>query len=141
MKLPLLAIAAAAAAMLASPALAQDIIASQLDEAVNIMNGNGFAAADEPVLGQLAQGGDEEFELELDAGSNYVVVGVCDGDCKDLDLVLTNGSGDEVTADRELDDVPMLAIEDQSGTFVLTVSMATCETSQCRYGVRVFRSR
>lgn len=138
MKLRLIALAAAAV-LFSSPAQAQDIIASQLDEAVNIMGGDGFTPADEPVTGQLAQGGDEEFELELNSGNRYIVVGVCDGDCSDLDLVLTNGSGEEVEADRELDDVPMLAIQGQGGTFVLKVQMATCEAAQCRYGVRVFR--
>jgi hypothetical protein len=66
---------------------------------------------------------------------------VCDGGCSDLDLVLSDDDGDEMEADRELDDVPMLAIENTSNVeAVLTVQMATCSTAQCHYGVRVFRS-
>ena len=141
MKLPLIALAAVAAALVSAPAQAQNIITTQLDSAVVLMRGQGFTPADDPVLGTLAQGDDEEFELELEAGSQYFVVGVCDGDCSDLDLVLTDSDGDEVEADREMDDVPMLAIDGQSGNFVLTVQMATCGARECHYGVRVFRSR
>jgi hypothetical protein len=142
MKLPYIALAAIAAALLSSPAQAQpQIVSTQLDSAVVLMRAQGFTPADEAVRGTLAEGDDEEFELDLEAGSNYFVVGVCDGGCSDLDLVLTNSSGNEVEADRELDDVPMLAIEGQSGSFVLSVQMATCGSSECHYGVRVFRSR
>ncbi|HEX5869256.1 MAG TPA: hypothetical protein VFY65_02505 [Longimicrobium sp.] len=141
MKLSLIALAAAAVALVSTPAHAQPgIITTQLDSAVVLMGGNGFVPVDDAVTGSLGQGEDEEFELELEAGNQYFVVGVCDGDCSDLDLVLTRGS-DEIEADRELDDVPMLAIENQSGTFVLSVQMATCSSAQCHYGVRVFRSR
>jgi hypothetical protein len=142
MKLPYIALAAVAAALLSSPAQAQPgIVTTQLDSAVVLMGGNGFVPADDAVRGTLSEGDDEEFELALEAGVNYFVVGVCDGGCSDLDLVLTNSSGNEVESDRELDDVPMLAIEGQSGNFVLSVQMATCGSSECHYGVRVFRSR
>jgi hypothetical protein len=142
MKLPFIALAAAAPALLSTPAQAQpQIITTQLDSAVVLMAAQGFTPVDEAVSGTLAEGADEEFELDLESGTNYFVVGVCDGDCSDLDLVLTNSSGEEVESDRELDDVPMLAIEGQSGSFVLSVQMATCSVEPCHYGVRVFRSR
>jgi hypothetical protein len=142
MKLPFIALVAAAAALFSTPAQAQpQIITTQLDSAVVLMRAQGFTPSDDPVQGTLPQGEDEEFELDLEAGSTYFVVGVCDGGCSDLDLVLTSSSGEEVEADRELDDVPMLAIENQSGSFVLSVQMATCSASECHYGVRVFRSR
>lgn len=143
MKLPFIALAAVAAALVAVPeqAQAQDIVTTQLDSAVVLMGGRGFTPADEPVRGALAQGDDEEFELDLEDGTEYVVVGVCDGDCSDLDLVLTDDEGEEVESDRAMDDVPVLTISGQSGSFVLSVQMATCSASRCGYGVRVFRSR
>lgn len=142
MKLPYIAAAAIAAALLSTPAQAQpEIVVTQLDSAVVLMGGNGFVPADDAVRGTLPNGEDEEFELDLEAGTQYFVVGVCDAGCSDLDLVLTNSSGEEVESDRELDDVPMLAIQGQSGSFVLSVQMATCESGECHYGVRVFRSR
>lgn len=142
MKLPYIALAAIAAALLSTPAQAQPgIVTTQLDSAVVLMGGNNFVPADDAVLGTLGEGEDEEFELDLEAGNQYFVVGVCDGGCSDMDLVLTNSSGEEVESDREMDDVPMLAIQGQSGSFVLSVQMATCSSDECHYGVRVFRSR
>jgi hypothetical protein len=142
MKLPFVALAAIAAALVSAPAQAQEeIVTTQLDSAVVLMAGQGFTPADDAVRGSLDEGEDEEFELELEAGLQYFVVAVCDGDCSDLDLVLTDSDGEEVEADREMDDVPMLAIEDQSGTFVLSVQMATCSANPCYYGVRVFSKR
>jgi hypothetical protein len=140
MKLPFIALAAIAAALVSAPAQAQEeIVTTQLDSAAVLMAGQGFTPADDAVRGALDDGEDEEFELELEAGTQYFVVGVCDGDCSDLDLVLTDSDGEEVEADREMDDVPMLAIEGQSGTFVLSVQMADCSADPCYYGVRVFR--
>lgn len=142
MKLPYIALAAIAAALLSTPAQAQPgIVTTLLDSAVVLMDGNGFVPADDAVRGTLPEGEDEEFELELEAGSQYFVMAVCDGECSDLDLVLTNSSGEEVESDRKMDDVPMLAIQGQSGTFVLSVEMATCASDECHYGVRVFRNR
>lgn len=141
MKLSFIALAAVAAALLADPAQAQrEVVITQLDSAIVLMAGNGFSPSDDPVMGTLPQGEDEEFEVELDSGSDYFVVGVCDSGCSDLDLVLTRGS-DEVEADREMDDVPMLTLEGQGGSFVLSVQMATCSSSECHYGVRIFRKR
>lgn len=141
MKLSYIVFAAVAAALLAGPAQAQrEIVVTQLDSAVVLMAGQGFVPSDDAVVGTLPQGEDEEFEVELASGSQYFVVGVCDGGCSDLDLVLSRGS-DEVESDRKLDDVPMLAISGESGTFVLSVQMATCSSSECHYGVRIFRNR
>lgn len=143
MKLSLLAFAAAAVALVSTPAQAQPgVITMQLDSAVSMMANEGFLPADEPVTGTLAQGDDEEFELDLQSGVSYFIVGVCDSDCSDLDLVLTDERGDEVESDRELDDVPMLVLEaERTGSYVLSVQMATCSTRVCYYGVRVFQQR
>lgn len=143
MKLSAVALAALGAALLSAvPAHAQsEIIRTQLDSAVSHMRAQGFVPADAPVGGRLAQGADEEFELEIEAGTTYFVVGVCDGGCSDLDLVLTDASGKEVDSDRELDDVPMLALQGLRGTHVLSVAMATCGSAACEYGVRVFRDQ
>lgn len=140
MKLPYLALAALAAGLLATPAHAQpEIVNVQLDSATVLMNGRGFVPADNVVRGTLAEGADEEFELELD-GTEYVVMAFCDARCSDLDLVLSDESGEEVDSDRALDDYPVLTVDGQSGTFVLSVQMATC-SGQCHYGVQVFRKR
>jgi hypothetical protein len=133
---------AAAALLVATSAEAQaSLVRTQLDSAVVLMRGQGFVPLDDAVTGTLATGADEEFEIDLEAGVTYMVVGVCDGGCSDLDLVLSDDDGEEMEADREMDDVPMLALENTRNVeAVLKVQMATCSSAQCHYGVRVFRS-
>jgi hypothetical protein len=142
MKLKSLLLAAAALLVSTTAEAQPNVIRMQLDSAVVLMRGQGFTPLDDAVTGSLAAGQDEEFEVELEAGVTYMVVGVCDGGCSDLDLVLSDDDGEEMEADRELDDVPMLAVEVTSNVeAVLKVQMATCSTAQCQYGVRVFRNR
>jgi hypothetical protein len=141
MKLPYIALAAIAAALLSSPAQAQaEVVTQQLDAVVTGMAERGFVPLDDAVMGTLAAGDDEEFELELE-GNDYVVMAFCDNGCSDLDLALSDGDGDEVKADRAVDDYPVLTLEGQRGTFVLAVEMATCSRAECHYGLRVFRKQ
>ena len=144
MKLTKIALFAGAALLFASPAAAQDAwmsqVAAQLDAVIEALDAEGLSEATEPVGGALAEGAGEDVEFELAAGS-YAIVGVCDADCSDLDLVLVNASGGESAADRELDDVPVVTFQaDADGRYVVKVEMATCGTERCEYGVRVFHA-
>lgn len=142
MKMRFLALAAAAA-LLSVPAHAQpEVVSNQMRQADSIMAEQNFSPVDEIVRGTLAQGADAEFEVDLERGSDYIMVGFCDNGCTDLDLVLSDGDGDEVSSDLELDDKPVVAVEGTSGgTYVLEVKMATCGRDECHYGFRVFRRR
>jgi hypothetical protein len=143
MKLSCIALAAVAAALVSVPAQAQpEVVTNQVSIADSIMSERDFLPVDEVVMGTLAAGADEEFELVLENGADYMVLGVCDNACSDVDLVLTDESGTEVEADRETDDKPVLVrVGDPGGTFVLSVVMAACSREECHYGVRVFRKQ
>lgn len=141
MKLSYIALAAFAAALLSSPAQAQaDVVTRQLDGVVAGMAERGFVPLADAIMGTLAAGGDEEFELELE-GNDYAVMAFCDNGCTDLDLALADEDGDEVESDRADDDYPVLTLASQRGTFVLSVEMAACSRAECHYGVRVFRKQ
>jgi len=141
MKLPVIALATVGAALLfAAPAHAQpEIIRTQLDSAAVLMGNEGFSLQDDIVTGDLGEGEDEEFELELEAGKTYIIVGVCDGDCSDLDMALTTTDGEEVDSDYATDDVPMVMVEvARNATYHLKVQMVTCSVEPCSFGVSVF---
>lgn len=139
---PYLLALAAAALLLASPARAQDdLIATQLDSATVLMTGSGYQPLSDAVRGTVPAGEDEEFPLEVRAGVRYVVLGVCDRGCSDLDLVLVDAAGAEAGADREMDDVPIVSFQAPAdGRFTVKVQMAACSTGSCVYGVRVFHA-
>lgn len=141
MKLSTMALVAGAALLCASPARAQDQwmqqVAAQLDAVVDALDTEGLTPAGDPHGGALGEGANEDLELELTAGS-YLIIGVCDADCSDLDLVLS-ADGDEIASDYEPDDTPVLVVEvEEGGTLTLTVQMAACSSGPCRYGIGVF---
>lgn len=141
MKLPAIALAAIGAALLfAAPAHAQpDIIRTQLDSASVLVGNQGFTLQDDIVTGSLRQGANEDFELELQGGMSYVIIGVCDGDCSDLDLALTTASGADVDSDYLEDDIPMVeVVVERSQTYNLKVLMPACSVEPCAYGVGVY---
>jgi hypothetical protein len=140
MKLVIALAALGAALLFAAPAHAQPaIIVTQLDSAATLMGNEGFELQDEIVSGDLRQGEDEQFELELEGGKTYIIVGVCDGDCSDLDMALTTAGGEDVDSDFKEDDVPMVMVEVPSnGTYHLKVQMAACSVEPCAFGVGVF---
>jgi hypothetical protein len=144
MKLSMMAIAAGAALLCASPARAQDEwtrqVSEQLDLVVEAMEERGFSPVGDAHTDALGEGASDEVELRLAVGS-YEIVGMCDADCEDLDLLLGR-DGVEIASDFETDDTPVLAFAvEEGGTFTLRVDMATCTSGPCRYGVRVFTGR
>lgn len=147
MKNTVLALAAVCAVLAtAAPAAAQPgidaTVRMQLDSAVSMFRGQGFAQQGDYRSGALADGGSDVVRLELRGGHSYMIVGVCDTDCSDLDFKLVDAAGEEVDSDYELDDVPMVAAAVAgNGTYTLTVSMAACSVEPCGYGVAVFAQR
>jgi hypothetical protein len=127
----------------ASPAAAQDpVLRTQLDASVATMRAEGFTQQGAFRFGRLNDGGTETLRIDLMGGHSYIVVGVCDTDCDDLDLMLRNAAGTEIDSDYEVDDVPVVAAEvARNGTYQLTVSMASCSIEPCGYGIAVFAQR
>lgn len=137
--------AAAALALLAgtTDASAQDQwtqqVRAQLTAASEMFESEGFASTHEVVTGSLAAGATEQVDMELEAGVEYVIVGVCDVDCSDVDLFLRDRSGRMVDSDIELDDVPIVTVTPaRTGTYTLEVRMVTCSAAPCRYGVGTY---
>lgn len=141
MKLPLFLLAAAAATLAAAPAQAQldPTVQTQIDSAVVLMRGQGHTLKQAPAGGALAAGAASTVQLRLAGGSSYIIVAMCDADCSDLDLALTDSKGAAVDSDVELDDIPMVTVQvPADGVYTLTVSMATCNSAACKYGYAVF---
>jgi len=101
----------------------------------------GYVAAGQPVVGASDAGVVERLDLSLVNGVDYVVVGVCDADCTDLDLRLVDGSGAVVADDIEEDDYPVLEVSPRGkggATFTLQIGMVACASEPCAWGVGLF---
>ena len=139
----LLTAALGAALMVPAAASAQDAwvrqVRAQLSRAGQTFEQHGYQLTHRIYTGSLNDDGEEVVELDLDVGMEYQIMGACDTDCSDLDLVLYDGRGNVIDSDLLDDDYPVVSVEvARSGGFSVRVSMAICSAEPCRYGIGVF---
>jgi hypothetical protein len=100
---------------------------------------DGYIATHTPVTGSLRDGESTELYFDLAAGVSYFLVGVCDDDCTDLDIVLYDDNGNVIDSDYALDAVPIVAVTPSwSARFTVEVSMPGCAIDPCRFGVGAY---
>ncbi|MEM1271776.1 MAG: hypothetical protein AAGI08_17135 [Bacteroidota bacterium] len=110
----------------------------QLDAAADVFEEEGFL----PVMADgdvLEQGESQLYTVTLEEGISYLLLGVCDEDCSDLDLELYDGYDNLISEDDMEDDAPVVDVfVKQSGDFTLKVTMYACSENPCYYGVGVY---
>lgn len=100
---------------------------------------NGYTLADRMEVGSLRDGGTRSFTVNVRAGVQYLLVANCDADCDDVDLVLSERDGREIAADRRDNDLAIVAVPaGHPGAHTVTVSMASCRSNPCRFGLGLF---
>lgn len=139
----LAALALSASVFAAAPAHAQDAWARQvsrlLGQVASVATDNGMSLTHEPYIGSLNDGTSERHTINLQAGTSYALVGVCDNDCTDLDFRLYDAAGNEISEDVATDDTPVINITPRrSGQYILQAVMADCRADPCRYGIGVY---
>ena len=130
-------------ALVSSVAQAQDryeqVVRDQLRQAGRISEDRGFVMSHDTYIGRLDDDANTNVNVTLDGGKDYVIVGVCDQDCTDVDLTIYNSDGDEIDSDLQTDDKPVLTFStSRSGRYRIKVSMVRCSANPCRYGVGIW---
>lgn len=111
----------------------------QLINAAGLLTQGHYELTHEPYTDRLYTHWTQDLILTLDAGRRYALVGVCDRDCSDLDLVLYDEDGYIVDSDTEPDDTPIVSVTPrETARYRLHVMMASCAVQPCYYGVGVF---
>ncbi|MBW3628688.1 MAG: hypothetical protein KY464_05245 [Gemmatimonadetes bacterium] len=88
--------------------------------------------------GQLRNEEKVSLTVPLEPGEDYVIMGVCDEYCDDIDLRLFSGTT-LVDEDVEADDYPVVQVKPNAArSYRLEVLMESCDTSPCRYGVAIY---
>jgi hypothetical protein len=145
MKLHALAVAVGMAVITSAAPLAAQagaVVQSQLREAVSAAASSGFARQGPFIYGALNDGAGETVRVSLTAGTSYLIVGVCDEDCSDMDLILRDATGRSLAQDILDDDTPVLTLEiTRSGGYDLTIRMPDCSVNPCGYGVAILAQR
>lgn len=123
-----------------TPAVAQQsAIDAQLTRLSAAMDGRNMAQASRDLTGSLRNGQRTDWTIFLVKEVDYRIHGVCDNDCRDLDLILLDERGNEISQDTSTDDIPIVNARPKwTGRFTLRVLMEDCKVNPCNYGVRFF---
>lgn len=132
-----------AGAAWSQPASGQDQflqqVRAQLDAVAEALVKKGYTLTTQVYTGELNQGRERQVSVQLRGGVAYAIVGVCDQDCKDLDMVLADSFNREVARDTGPDDVPAVEVTPAGdGAYGARVVMVNCGKEPCRYGVGVY---
>jgi hypothetical protein len=95
-------------------------------------------------VGLLKVGTPKVWEVQLVRGVDYQVVGVCDSDCKNVDMEVFDTAGASIGADTLVDDFPRAQFRpSQSGPHTVKVWLRDCNsadgTQQCMVAARLLR--
>ena len=91
-----------------------------------------------PFTGTLDAGETAKVRVHTCSGIEYRVIGMCDGDCADLDLTAYDSSTEILDFDLLTDGFPILDFTPaESGITTLSVDMVSC-TGSCDWGVQLF---
>lgn len=131
----------AAAALSAAPAAqAQDPTGSFLVRA--IFDQLEAEMGLKPFVGQTGQMGEGESRRGsfTVSGGAYAVIGICDENCSDVDLVVRDVHGQEMGSDLAADDKPVVVFEGEPGArYEFEVLMPSC-SAYCHWGVRAYEA-
>ncbi len=121
-------------------------VTAQLDQVAKLVSDSGYSASPssmprDQIIGTLNDRGASTIEMTFEAAHEYFIVGSCDEDCSDLDLVVyTFGDSNAIARDILDDDHPVLRFSvPRTGHYMMSVQMAKCSEASCFYGVRVYR--
>jgi hypothetical protein len=139
-------LAAAAALVLAAagPAAALDDqwaqqVKSYMDRAAKPFFDRGYRYGAFAHSGSLADKAKERLTVRLYAGLSSQIMGGCDPDCSDLDLVLYDSAGNPVDSDVQADAYPIVAVRPaQDSVYSLEVRMTKCSAEPCRYALQQY---
>lgn len=108
-------------------------------ETTRKLGAQGFEQTGESRSGALNTTESTSFTVTLRAGYSYVVTGVCDDDCKELDLALYAANGYEVDAARNAGNAPILRVAPrETMAYRVKVFMTSCRMNPCSFGIAVF---
>jgi hypothetical protein len=114
-------------------------ILSRLYEVEQAFAAQGFQRMGDPTTGQLRQGEHFNMPATLEVGGEYRIIGVCDGDCGDLDLALYDENNNLISQDNLVDATPIVSASPQwTGGFTVQAVMHQCSVEPCYYALVVY---
>ncbi|NIM51044.1 MAG: hypothetical protein GTN62_10730 [Gemmatimonadales bacterium] len=118
-----------------APAVRNDLVRNRTG-----LLGRGYQPDGELLSGSVGHRASDYRTVELEAGVQYAILAVCDEECYDIDLVLTDPSDSTLVQDRRPDDTPVLELTAAvTGQYRLETVMYSCRVNSCSWGGQIFR--
>jgi hypothetical protein len=115
------------------------VVAEQLVTLAQRLRAEEFAATDDNHFAAIPTDSIDHVAMELEPGF-YRAIAVCDQDCSDIDLQVSDDEGEVLDTDILEDDVPIVDfLAHEAGTFHFAVQVVKCTTETCFYGLQVYR--
>jgi hypothetical protein len=117
----------------------REVVKQQLVYIQGAMADEGYQRTHDYTYGELDANAEETVSFDLNEGTSYLAVGVCDQDCSDIDLYLLDENGNVVAEDQGGEDHAVVEVTPAwTGSFTLRVKMYECSVEPCHYGVAIF---
>jgi hypothetical protein len=93
-----------------------------------------------PLLAKVRQQVSSPFRATLHPDTEYVFVGTCDGNCKDLNLTLTDANGQKIATSQKTGEVATISFTPPSqGEYQITAKPGECtNVDGCSFGMAIF---
>ncbi len=127
----------------AQPQQAQDYMGQlqgQLAQAAQQYGQQGYQPVGQPYTSGLAVGGVQTLPvITLEQGMDYQIHAVCDNDCRDIDMRVTDENNNEVGSDVSSSDRPTVQVVPRwTGTFNVHITMAQCAVAPCYFATQLY---
>jgi hypothetical protein len=100
----------------------------------------GYRAEDDWLRGSAGAQSAVRRTVTLEAGVPYAILAVCDVECGDIDLRITDASDSTLATDELPNDTPLLEFTAaRSGQYQLELRMFACEPVACTWVGRIYR--
>jgi len=117
----------------------QQQILARLAQVEQSFVAQGYQQLAPPVSGSLPQGQFTNVPVTLEVGGDYRIIGVCDNDCGDFDLILYDQNNNVVSQDNLQDATPIVSVAPQwTGPFTVQAVMHNCTVAPCYYALVLY---
>lgn len=131
---------------IAGTAISQELSADQrtvvcrLKTEVDQRKSNGQKLVFVPLLARVRKQVSSPFRATLHPDTEYVFVATCDGNCKDLNLTLTDANGQEIAASQKTGETATISFTPPSqGEYQVTAKPGECTNAEgCSFGMGIF---
>jgi hypothetical protein len=116
----------------------QDVVAQLFEKADELFADKGLTPTGWQQQGKLKNGAESTLTVSLKGDKTFAFVGMCDGDCSNVDMYVSDSKGKLVDSDEEDDDFPIVVVNG-GGTYKVRVVMKACK-SECGFGVKTYQN-